>query len=191
MKKALFTIMVVAALIVPSAAAAYVGCGKLCYDPNNKVCWFVPFVPIEPDSLAYVLENYGEFASGDTVIVTAPGNLADACPIEYCGRVIGRQVSDNTISVNQGFDFGSGVAFEAYGDCSGIKFISDRDVIVYMIMAVTDPDPFSGVWECINVIGHFRACPKLCNNCIEAERVTSCGNSGPSTHWGEVRPMYR
>lgn len=188
MKKALFTIMVVAAMIVPSVTAAYVGYGVICYDPNNKVDWFSP---IGPDTLIYTLDIYGQFAAGDTVIVTAPGDLSDACPILFRNNTIGYQIKGNTIAANRGFDFGQGTSFSVDGDCGGIFFNADRGPTGYMIMAVTDPDPFSGVWECITVVGHFRACPKLCYNCIVAERVMPCGDPEVWSGWGKIRPIYR
>jgi len=180
-----FLVALLACAYCPVASAVdFLICGELrtVIDGGEDCLLFDPSSPDEP----CWLDNYGEFAAGDTVLVM--GTRYVLPPMYLCGE-IHSTVRVDLIQVCHGFDFGCGT-FGFMGDeCRYFHSPTYGDFLV---------DDWSGfeVGDTARVYGGVVDYGSLCEfkGPILADSVRACADTltvvSPTT-WGRLKALFR
>ena len=184
LRRVLFVILIVVGAVVVSPgnlrADDLVLPGILVREPSDNC------VALLSGDVTYLLESYGSFTVGDSVLVTARRwdsldcNGCDCCD---CLR-------ENTIESSHGFDFGCGRLYvnDEY-DCPFL--LSDR----FGWIRIATYDGFAS-GDTVRVTGDFRFnCTAIAECaaplCLSRNAITSCVTSTRSSTWGSIRAIFR
>ena len=187
MRRLIFT-LVLGALVhteVVDAPAAVLRAGVLSRDLFNMCDGLLD--PAEGSW--YLLDNFGSFSLGDTVVVTAARITSRDCN-DYNTYFA---LANNTIAPWRDFDFGCGRIFQnaEYG-CRG--FSSRQYGSFHLSWPGSMPPDSAHVWGTIEL--------ELClfipecafGPCLMATRVEACGDSNTAitrTTWGVIKGAFR
>ncbi len=180
-------VLMLGLLVPPFAHAALIlRVGELALDPADQC------LVLETRSQGNVLlDDYGGFALGDSVVAAAPFQNWIACGPT---RAMHPYLPGNTIGPWHDFDFGCGPLVEG-GIVPGCFVFDSPDYGPFLIDA---NDPF-GAGDTVRVWGEARlqciTTPECsAPNCIHVSRITACADTNTAVQrvdWGAVKHLFR